>query len=82
MAVPKSKVSKARRDKRRANWKLKLPGMVECPQCHEMKLSHRICKKCGYYDGQEVVKNGKATVKTTEKVAKEVKTETAEPVAE
>ena len=30
MAVPKRKVSKARRDKRRANWKLTLPGMVKC----------------------------------------------------
>ena len=44
MAVPKRKTSKARRDKRRANWKLEVPGMAECPKCHEMKLSHRICK--------------------------------------
>ncbi len=28
MAVPKSKVSKARRDKRRANWKLEVPGLM------------------------------------------------------
>ena len=27
MAVPKGKVSKSRRDKRRANWKLEVPGM-------------------------------------------------------
>ena len=32
MAVPKRKVSKARRDKRRSNnWKLDLPGIVKCP---------------------------------------------------
>ncbi|MBQ0009960.1 MAG: 50S ribosomal protein L32, partial [Ruminococcus sp.] len=32
MAVPKKKVSKARRDKRRSNvWKLELPGMSKCP---------------------------------------------------
>ena len=31
MAVPKGKVSKARRNKRRANWKLSVPNMVECP---------------------------------------------------
>lgn len=37
MAVPKRKMSKARRDSRRANWKLTVPGLVECPQCHEMK---------------------------------------------
>lgn len=56
MAVPKSKVSKARRDSRRAmTWKLSLPGIVECPKCHEAKLAHRVCKKCGYYDGKQVI---------------------------
>ena len=56
MAVPKRKVSKARRDKRRSNnWKLSLPGIVECPRCHKMKLAHRVCKACGYYDGKQVV---------------------------
>ena len=34
MAVPKRKVSKARRDKRRSSvWKLQLPGMTKCPKC-------------------------------------------------
>ncbi|MCX7714222.1 MAG: 50S ribosomal protein L32 [Clostridia bacterium] len=55
MAVPKGKVSRSRRDKRRANWKLAVPGMVECPQCHEYKMPHRVCKACGYYNGKEVV---------------------------
>ena len=41
MAVPKRKTSKARRDKRRANWKLTAPGIVTCPQCGESRLSHR-----------------------------------------
>ena len=56
MAVPKGKVSKARRTSRRANWKLEMPGIVECPQCHQMKLAHRVCKNCGYYNGVQVVK--------------------------
>lgn len=55
MAVPKRKMSKARRDRRRANWKLSVPGMVECPQCHEMKMSHRVCPECGYYNGKQVI---------------------------
>lgn len=55
MAVPKRKTSKARRDKRRANWKLTIPGMVKCPQCHEYKMPHRVCKACGYYNGKEVI---------------------------
>lgn len=56
MAVPKGKVSKARRDKRRSsNMKMTGPSLVECPQCHEMKLQHRVCKNCGYYRDKEVV---------------------------
>ncbi|SHH17787.1 50S ribosomal protein L32 [Clostridium grantii] len=57
MAHPKRKTSKARRDKRRAsNFKLSAPAIVECPQCHEMKLAHRVCKSCGFYKGVEVIK--------------------------
>ena len=54
MAVPKSKVSKARRDKRRSShWKLKVPGLIKCPKCGELRLSHRVCKACGTYNGRE-----------------------------
>lgn len=56
MAVPKNKVSKARRDKRRANWKLTAPNLVECPQCKALKLPHRVCPNCGQYKGKEVIK--------------------------
>lgn len=60
MAVPKRKTSKARRDSRRANWKLSMPNIAECPQCHELKLAHRVCKNCGYYDGRQVINTEKA----------------------
>ncbi|HKL10472.1 MAG TPA: 50S ribosomal protein L32 [Clostridia bacterium] len=57
MAVPKRKISKARRDKRRAsNVKMTAPNVIECPQCHEPVLSHRVCKSCGYYKQKEVLK--------------------------
>ena len=55
MAVPKRRTSKARKRSRKANWKVSLPGIVECPQCHEAKLAHRVCKHCGYYDGKQAV---------------------------
>jgi large subunit ribosomal protein L32 len=29
--------------------------MVSCPNCGEMKLSHRVCKACGTYKGKDVV---------------------------
>ena len=51
MPSPKSKHSKSRRDKRRANWKLTVPGLVECPQCHAMKLPHHVCPVFGFYKG-------------------------------
>ena len=61
MATPKGKISKARKHSRQANWKLSAPAIVECPPCHQMKLSHRVCKQCGYYKGvQVVVKNEEA----------------------
>ena len=40
---------------RRANWKLSVPGIVKCPRCQQMKLAHRVCKHCGYYDGKQVI---------------------------
>ena len=56
MAVPKRKTSKSRRDKRRAsNIKMTPVNVVECPQCHEQKLQHRVCKACGFYKDKEVV---------------------------
>lgn len=56
MGIQARKTFRARRDSRRAQtFKASIPGIVECPQCHEMKLAHRVCKKCGYYKGKEVV---------------------------
>ncbi|MDR3178571.1 MAG: 50S ribosomal protein L32 [Oscillospiraceae bacterium] len=56
MAVPKRKVSKSRRDKRRSSvWKLKLPSLIKCSNCFAYKLLHRVCDNCGYYRGKQVV---------------------------
>ena len=57
MAVPKRKVSKARRDKRRsAVWKLSAPALSRCPNCGELKAPHKVCASCGYYKGVQVLK--------------------------
>ncbi len=56
MAVPKRKVSRTRRDKRRSNvWKLSAPAFSRCKNCGELKLSHRVCPNCGYYNGKVVI---------------------------
>lgn len=56
MGVPKRRQSHARKNKRRSEWrKIENPGLVECPQCHELKMPHRACLNCGYYKGKTVV---------------------------
>lgn len=56
MAVPKKKVSRKRgRNRRASSYFLSLPRLMACPQCHKMKLAHRVCKFCGYYDGKQVI---------------------------
>ena len=57
MAVPKRRTSKTRKNKRRSHMRLSMPGIVECPNCGEAKLAHRVCKECGSYKGEEVVAN-------------------------
>ena len=55
MAVPKGKVSRARRDKRRSsNWKLSAPALIKCPKCGALHQSHRMCPECGTYNGRSV----------------------------
>lgn len=57
MAVPKRKVSKARKNKRRSNvWKLEAPTLVKCSHCSEFKLPHRVCGSCGHYKDREIIK--------------------------
>lgn len=55
MANPKRRHSKARKNRRRAHDYLTPRAVVECPHCHEAKLSHHACPHCGYYRGREVV---------------------------
>jgi len=54
--VPKRKTSKSRRDKRRSSvWKIEMPTLSECGHCKEFHLRHRVCSKCGYYRGRQVI---------------------------
>ena len=54
MAFPKSKISKSRRNMRRAHDGLSSIALIECSNCGEMKRPHHVCASCGYYDGREV----------------------------
>lgn len=55
MALPKRRHSKTRGKKRRTHWKILSPGLIKCPQCKQLKLSHRVCGVCGYYNGKQVI---------------------------
>jgi len=61
MAVPKRKLSKSRSRKRYAHYTTEAPALAECSHCHELKISHRVCKNCGFYDGVQriVLKSAK-----------------------
>jgi large subunit ribosomal protein L32 len=50
MPNPKRKWSKSRRDKRRTHYKAAAPSLSSCSNCSEMKLAHRACPSCGYYN--------------------------------
>ncbi|MCY3830587.1 MAG: 50S ribosomal protein L32 [Rhodospirillaceae bacterium] len=55
MAVPKSKISKSRRNMRRAHDSLTAANVSECPNCGEIRRPHHVCSACGYYGDREVV---------------------------
>lgn len=56
MAVPRAKTSKARTRRRQSiNMKLVAPNLVECGNCGNKVLLHRVCPKCGFYRGKQVM---------------------------
>ena len=55
MAVPKKKVSKSRRDMRRAHDALKTPSYVEDQDSGELRRPHHIDLKTGVYRGRQIL---------------------------
>lgn len=55
MAVQQNKVSKSRRNNRRAHDSLVAANPNECPNCGELKRPHHVCAACGHYADREVV---------------------------
>jgi large subunit ribosomal protein L32 len=56
--LPKRKLSKGRRDRRRAHDALPHLQLVACPKCRQPRLPHHVCPSCGSYRGREVVDLG------------------------
>jgi len=55
MAVQQNKVSKSRRNNRRAHDSLSAANPNECTNCGELKRPHHICPSCGHYADAEIV---------------------------
>jgi large subunit ribosomal protein L32 len=55
MALPKHKISKSRRDKRRTHQKISALNVSTCPDCGEATLPHHACSSCGSYKGRKVI---------------------------
>jgi large subunit ribosomal protein L32 len=56
VAVPKKKLSKSRRDKRRANHdRMDHPAVSNCRQCGAPARPHMACPECGTYRDRQVI---------------------------
>jgi len=52
-SVPKRRISRTRRDKRRTHWKMTRPVFSTCSHCGQPARPHRVCTSCGFYRGRE-----------------------------
>jgi large subunit ribosomal protein L32 len=55
MPNPKRRHSKSRGRKRRTHDALTAARLSECPNCHELRVAHRICPHCGHFAGREYI---------------------------
>lgn len=53
--LPKRKISKGARNRRRSHLALTPVHLVDCPQCHAKRRPHQVCPACGYYKGKEII---------------------------
>jgi len=56
MALPKVKLSKSKKGRRRSHLALALVQIQPCPNCKHPRRPHSVCPNCGQYAGREVLK--------------------------
>ncbi|MCH8281783.1 MAG: 50S ribosomal protein L32 [Chloroflexi bacterium] len=54
-ALPKKKITRARRGQRQTSYKLRPIHPSVCSHCRSAKLPHTVCPQCGYYRGRQIV---------------------------
>lgn len=52
MAVPRNRMSNARKNSRRAHHAKRPKNTVKCSNCDSQKLPHVVCSACGQYAGR------------------------------
>ncbi|MEW5848691.1 MAG: 50S ribosomal protein L32 [Myxococcota bacterium] len=56
MGAPYGRKSRSRTNHRRSNnMQYTAPSYINCPNCNEPALPHRICNSCGFYKGRAVL---------------------------
>lgn len=60
MAVPRSRMSNARKNSKRAHHAKKPKNCASCSNCGSMRLPHHVCPSCGYYNNRSVLKKEEA----------------------
>ena len=56
MAVPKYRTSKAKGRRRSSiNMRLAVPSLINCSNCGNKVMRHRVCPKCGFYKGNQII---------------------------
>lgn len=53
--LPKRRISKGRKNRRRAHDAIGAPTLIDCPNCKARILPHRVCPTCGHYKGRQVL---------------------------
>ncbi len=56
MAVPRNRMSNARKNSKRAHHAKKPKNATACSNCGTLRLAHRICHSCGHYAGRSLFK--------------------------
>lgn len=56
MAVPRQRMSNARKNAKRSHHAKQPKQFTPCSNCGALRLSHRLCPACGFYNNRSVLK--------------------------
>ena len=74
MAEPKKRLTSTRSGNRQSKDALTAISLVVCSNCKSRIAPHKVCRVCGFYKGEKVVKM-KDEVKKTKKIEEQLKDE-------